>query len=278
MPPFPKEFSKQSGPLGPLMMAFAQDRGVDSERLRMMIPDCLYHLTADLDAISNCWKYAFGSIFELGNGKIAVTYPNVENLFVGLLSACRHLTDEQIESFKARLCTPDKHQDALAELLAVARLPVTATAAYEEMDSGIDGRLVDWLIRTDHGPELALEVKNRIVDTILGLEPIAAGELAEDGSALAPSHSFTLLLRGIANKFPERGSGTRLHGGWVRTHLKQTREDVVATFEGPDADRFDFLVLSSGDGEATVLAKTETIEQVVLSALGVEQTDRFLYG
>lgn len=278
MPPFPNALSKQSGFLGPLLMTFAQDRGADSKRMRTVIPECLYNQTADLDAISNSWKYAFGSSFDVGNGQIAVTYPNVEHLYIGLQSACRHLTDDQIQLFKARLCNREKHQDALAELLAVARVPATATASYEEEGSGVDGKLVDWLIRLRGGVEVAMEVKNRVVDTIRGLESVAAGALAEDGSALAPSHSFDDLLRGIADKFPNRGSGPRIHGGWVRTHLKQTREDVLATFNGAGAARFDFLVLGSGDGDATVLAKTEAVEKVVLSALGFEHTDRFLYG
>lgn len=175
------------------------------------------------------WRYEFGeTIDRLPGGRVAIgtqQFPEVRWLFTGVLAAHNRLTDDEISVIQSKLRTPSKHQDALAELAPLSRIPAEATAEYEVTGFSPGNRTIDWMFSKESSPPILLEVKNRIKDLILHLGEAAESSAHGADEAPEPTTDAEALFRDTLEKFSPSDPVPR--GKWSG-HFQAIQEDLAS--------------------------------------------------
>lgn len=247
------------------------DTLISSVPLRLLGADCFF------DKLCDCWRYEFGSPYELPSGRRHVStdiWPPVDVLIDVLRAALRVMDSRTRRGYFTRLSDVERYQDALAEFMPVVRLPEAARPVYEA-PTGRGNRNADWLIPTDQQP-LLLEVKRRFREALESAEQIARGERAPDGTAPDPKHDPAYLFRSVQSKFDSVDPDVQLQGVWIAGTFRQVEDELNAAFTDLDAARVHYAILGDWEPGFTVLYRREVDLRLVESVFREPSTRRFL--
>lgn len=252
----------------------------DALRLAELLPNELKEAPAFLDRLHCLWRYDPGTpITALPNGHIATgthLWPEVNVLFDVLNCARHRLPPEKLSAYLTRLANPAKHQDVLYEFAPVLRVAPDVNLENEVAGFGDGNQTVDWVVRSRE-VNVALDVKNRVVDLIDSLGRISGEDIGADGHAPAPAHDPKLLLRGLEAKFASRAPAGFIQAGWIHTDIQQEEGEFAAAFLSLDSSRVHAVLLGDFDNDVYVIAVDEETKHRLLDVLNLRESRRFVF-
>lgn len=191
-----------------------------------------------------------------------------------LLWVDRRLPQTKKPQYLNRLGLEAKHQDALAEIVAVGVLPDDLPVEFEVPSETGDGS-IDWRVSPTQGAPLLFDVKNRVFDLIQQLEAMT---VSQGQVGPKPAHDPLLLFRSVATKFQRHDASTCLHGVWVFTRVKQPVEELSNAFFQLDPDLVHFAVISNRSRECYVMTRPGVDRERVVAILQLrENPDRITF-
>jgi hypothetical protein len=242
-----------------------------------MLPFPLRNAPAYLDRVTGSWRYEYAPpIDRLPGGFKALGSLPVQVLFEAIDRLVVLLPNTKIVEFLDRLGDPDKHTDALAELVPLARLRLESRATHEPADSGDHQRPIDWLFEPlNSGRPLLVEVKHRLRDLVDTFRDAVPRLEAGDSSISAPIPDVARLFKDTTEKFRPADPNVVLQGAWVFCPIQQVRSAVEGYFAAVDPARLHFALLANWELEVTGLWRTLDDREYVLSAFRVSERRRF---
>jgi hypothetical protein len=202
--------------------------------------------------MTNLWRYEFGLPYDLT--KVLVwgsdMWVPVNHLLAALSSACSRLPDDALMIFLTRLANPEKHQDALTEMMPAHRVNLKVPMNFEVAGLGAGNRTIDWVIEPEAKRLVLLDVKRRVTDFIEQAE-----RTNEGGAEPVPDHDPALLFRSVEQKFLTANPDSRLQGVWISTNIKQNEERLARTFTGLDPAKVHFAVFGDWEPDVYVLTR-----------------------
>ncbi len=284
MPRVPSELVADVASLPDRLLATGSVRGLKTElieRLGSLLPKKLRESPCFLCQLTNLWRYDFGVPIDRLPGSQVVTgthmFIPVDRLLDVLVSAQSRLEEARLEDYIRRLSNPAKHQDVLAEFAPIIRLQPDVPAQFEVTGYGAGNRTIDWLIHPLEGSPILLEVKCRTIDLIEGLEQIARGERAADGTAPDPRHDCLLLFRNTVEKFAMRNASQFLQGIWVITCLAQEETELHEAYTQLDRLRLHFAILNNWSEDAYIMARDDVDRNRLVNIFRLRKSDRFVF-
>jgi hypothetical protein len=267
-----------------LLVTFARLKGIqrpDADRILSLVPAELKSAPCFLDRLTATWRYVYGHPFTgLPDGNIVLgthMYHEVGRLLDIISCAERLLTSKSLSTYLTAMSDRAKHEDALVEFAPVLRLDPENHPIVEYEVPGAGNKTIDWLIQIPGLIGLLLEVKNRVGDLFKGLcrSQLSLQE-GGDGSP-EPVHDINLLFKSIEQKFPTRKASEAVQAAWIKTGLKQEESELNLAFEKLDPGRLHVAILGDWDDDVYMLANDDQAKQVVMRALRVTESRRFVF-
>jgi len=245
-----------------------------SARLISLVPEPLISAYAFLDKSTDLWRYEFGVPYDISSSHYWGTHMwvPVTHLFAALRSASERLPKAKCADYLARLSDAKKHQAILVEMIPAQKVDPATHLEFEVAGHGVGNRTVDWVIQTNEGPTVLLDVKRRTMDFIAQAE-----EMANDNSQQEPIHDPALLFRSVETKFLPADPRTRLQGAWICTDIKQNEERLSQAFVAMPADRVHFVIFGDWKNDAYVLVRDQDDLPFLINLFRIVPSERFTF-
>jgi hypothetical protein len=248
----------------------------EAENLFLNLPIRLqsHKITQGFDQV---WRYMFGTPFHLKKG-VAISLPHQMLLVSGLvrsyLVARQRLNTKQYDVWTGTTTRPDKHYDALAEMLAVSNVRQEDNLIYEPKGLGVGDKHIEWLLETKNDGFL-LEVKNRSGMLAKELDRIAE---AHESMPSDPVIDLDKIFKSANNKFHPVVNAKHIQGVALFISLKIPRQQIEGYFFKHIQKQLHFVTLVRDDGmHVNLIAVSEEVKARVLSAFRwVDDADFFL--
>ena len=254
-----------------MAVGFADEKAA---QLVASVPEPLISAGAFLDKLTGLWRYEFGVPYDVANKLYWGTHMwvPVAHLFEALRCANDRLPEEKRINYLARLAGAEKHQAILVEMIPAQKVRSTAPLEFEVAGLGVGNRTVDWVIQSNDGRTVLLDVKRRTADFIAQAE-----EMAADVSKQEPVHDPALLFRSIETKFLPADPNVQLQGAWICTNIKQNEEKLSQAFGAMSANRVHFAILGDWKNDAHVLVRRPEDLGFLLELFRIVPSERFTF-
>ena len=196
----------------------------------------------------------------------------VRHLFAALSCAHARLPEVKRKAYLNRLGNAQAHQTALVEMIPADKVTTTTPTEFEVSGVGAGNRTIDWLIQTNQGRLVLLEVKRRSADFIEQMEALGTSGIMEP-----PTHEVSLLFRSVEQKFLDADPDVKLQGVWVVTDIKQEENELTVAFESLDPGKVHFAVFGDWESDIHVLARREQDRGFLLELFEAEPSSRFVF-
>ncbi|MCK4608709.1 MAG: hypothetical protein KAT71_04430 [Gammaproteobacteria bacterium] len=238
------------------------------------IPSELISISAFFDKMTRLWRYEYGNHYDIKNQYVwgTDTCPPVRNLVNALLCAHSKLSPNKRSDYINRLTNPDKHLDALCEMIPGYKVNnLTTLVDFEVSRLGVGNKTVDWVIY-NNDRILLLDVKRRTKDLIEQMEQIGNEPIAPE-----PNHDVSLLFRSVEDKFISSDSNQQLQGVWIVPSLKQNEQKLLSAFSSLDPNKVHFAILGDWRADAYILVRQPKDEQYLRNIFNLEKSERFTF-
>jgi len=264
----------------PECLAFdARSAGMAEDQIAILlavVPPGLLRASCFLDRMTGFWRYEFGEPFYLEKSNQLLwgthMWVPVWQLREGLAAMLTYVADDKRALFLARLDDPQKHLDALSEMVPVLRLENGTLAEFEIAGTGHGNTTVDWQIDPPAQRRILVDVKYRAVDLIRQLDQLPEGQRVPE-----PAHDPALLFRSVENKFGMADPDTCLQGVWIVTNIQQEGSELVDAFAGLAAAKVHFAILGDWERDAHILVRREEDRPILFKSFGLEESGRFTF-
>ena len=240
----------------------ANQPAIEGRRFFNRLPSELQQLQATW--MQTGWFYnPGGGVFK---GEAVVIDPttqwkSVRLLFRAIDIAERYLTLEDQEKMLRNLTQMERrHSDFLEEFVPLSRLQRPARVTYEPVENELNRP--DFLIECQGVQPLAIEVKNRTSDQADFFKQLEANGYQEE---LTVPPNPKNLFNYIEKKFPNCPFEVRAQGAWITMGVAHDENELRKFFDSLEANILHFAILSTGENQAFILARSSDIERFVMN-------------
>jgi len=217
------------------------------------------------------WRYYFGTPFTQAGTPVAHGTPQapaVAELVRAARVASQYLSPEALVQWLGQLANPDKHSDALVEMLAVANVPGGVTPVYEPLHLGTGAKRIDWLVPGSPRSVL-LEIKNRLGPLAQELERLRPHmEAGLSGVPGTPVTNFEALFRSSFEEFLPTEAATHIQGVLLFPGMKVPGLELSRFFKEKLSNQLHFIALSTDGHTVHLESQAPDVASAVLGTLG----------
>lgn len=177
--------------------------------------------------------------------------------------------NQQLIEWLERLGNPDKHIDVLNEMRPIIDLDANSVVEFEV--PGLGGKNIDWLITSEHGKYILLEVKTRVVDLIGHISDIFLLKKVDSNNVYHTSAPNPEKLLKSTNKFNLFSEALR--GVWIHMSIKQNTLKLKRMFM--EVNHIDFMILADWHKDALILAKESQYIEYLKNIFNLQISNRF---
>lgn len=251
-----------------------------TDELLSSLPSELRSATAFLDALTGKWRYEYGLAYkDLVGGAVATgtdQCPEIEHLVMGVRAAMERLTPDDLGCMLRRLADEARHEEALAELAPLTRLPSGVTPKYESKDRAAQNASIDWMFTPRTGRPILMDVKSRKRELIRHLNQIIAGPVMRGSAVPVPTPDCTRLFDGIPEKFVPRSPDDMLQGAWIHERILQDRHSLHRAFSSLDRRKVHFAIFAGWGSSAYILARRSSDKSLLHAFFDLVESDTFV--
>jgi len=205
---------------------------------------------------------------------------DVENLYLAISAAYKYLDHEKLANYIYKIKNKDKHADYIFEMRPLLCLKKGIRASNECNENCNGNKNVDWLFE-DKKWTMLVEVKNRIkstVELLFHVNNVTEQHKFRDTTHIkkfkAPNPAD--LFKDVIAKFKDKKGDNWLQGCWISTGVMEDEENLNKCFEEMDANKIQFVIISSWNKEAYILVKDAAYKSILLSNFGLVESKNFV--
>ena len=274
--PFPPSFIAAKAMLRDVFVDESATLGIsapDSDRLFKLLPASVKSAQAVKFKLGDpSWRYIFGKPFHIGESR-GFGIPHQAPLIVSLIRATvvaeSRLTSKQWRAWWWHIEKPEKHLDAIVEMLAVCNVAPAHNLIYEPAGLGVGSQRIDWLLKMSDEYNFFLEVKNRPGQTAQEMTRIRSNPKTPN-PVDEPITDFDALFKSTYSKFLPAPNPFSIQGVILFLGIKVPAAGLEKFFFDHLQTNLHFVALGKEDKETGIktnlLARSPEVASRVLSA------------